>query len=347
MPDGDRSALDYGKATSRRAADEPLERLKEAGRRVLAKYNRALSSAAYLPPGPTTFTGIVSYGDIDPRALPAARVDTRYNFVAGNYLVAPHILTGDPVVVLYYVAYHMRNKRNDWLIGPESIEEFVTHAATYEWLALLVEYARTTDNQPLLDRLTEAHGAAEEGKTILERLVEIYQARRGRKPTRGGSAVSLVADLVLTATGAGLAVAGGRERRRREEAMVRLIEGAKELGIEPFVVQRGEQLDIGPGPHQVHTVRFRTVFIDVENVEARVDARRNVVEYCERRLDEIDDIPPTRTVRRRFEWIRETLEEEIELLEAGGHGMVRPGGTVNIYWLLNIDSTARDVIEGG
>lgn len=346
MPDSNSSALEAGEATSRRAADEPLARVKEAGRNVLARYDQALRPGAYLPAGPTTFAGIVPYEEINPRSLPPARVVTRYNFIAGNYLIAPHVLTGEPVAVLYYKAYRTKVGRNEWVIGPDSIEEFRTNANIYEWLAMLLEYADTTNNQALLNRLSAVHETAEEGKTIVERLQKIYESRRGRKPTRRGSAVSLLADLVLSAGEAGLAVARGRERKRHEEAMVRLTEGAKDLGIEPFVVHRGEQLDIGPGPHQVHTVRFRTVFIDVRNIEARVEARKNVLRYCESRLNELDDIRPNRIIRKRFKWIRDTLEKEIELLEQGGHGMVRPGGEVNIYWLLNIDSTAREMIEG-
>jgi hypothetical protein len=341
MPEPDRSPVEYPNITSLRSIDEPAARVGEFAERILA-WGKEVTS---LPVGPTTIAGITPYEEVNPRTLPSTGADSRLNFRAGNYLVVPQILNTEPLSVLYYTAYLLSAEKTEWLIGPDSVDEFVRNAETYEWLALLLAYAKTADNRELRERLTAVQDAAKEGKTILERLQEMYRARRGHTPTRAGSTVSLLADLVLNAAGAGLVIAGQRERKQRERAMVRLIEGAKRLGIEPFVVHHGEQLNIGSDGNQYHTVRFRTVFIDVDDVEARVEARKNVIGYCKQRLEEIDDIPPTRIIRKRFKWIRDTLEIEVGLLEADAPEMVPPGGDVNIYWLLNIDSTAKEMTQ--
>lgn len=347
-------ATDSDEESSQEVIDEPAEHINEAGRKAVEGYNRVLQSP--LVPGPTTFSGIVPYEAVNLQSLPPTEPDIQYNFIAGNYLVAPHILETHPGVVyythpesvIYYIAYRLAAERAEWIIGPDSIDEFVAHTDTFEWLALLLEYAKTTNNQALLEQLTKAHKVTEEAKSLVDGLVELYQARKGRKPTPGGSAVSLLIDVVLTGAGIGLAIKGSRERKRQERALVKLIEGSKNLGIEPFF-EAWEQLDYdtapGGGGREYHRTKYRLIFIDAENTEARITAREKVIEYCERQLEKLADIRRNRDVRERFKWIRETLQGEINALNEHGHNAVRPGGNVNIYGILNIHSTAREVIN--
>lgn len=295
-------------------------------------------------PAPTTFAGaeLAEKTDVlSSQFIPLVQ----HGINAGYYFLMPYGSPGDPPIVAYYVAMHSSPFRNVWRVGPDSdsVRYFIRNADAYELVQLMVDWARTTNNEAHLEQLSATHDVAESGKSLTDRLLEISRARRGRKPSRGGSAVSLVADLALDVAGGVLEIQKGRDRERQHEAMVRLIEGARELGVETLIeVSHELQYDHRGGQRWV--VKKRPVFIDVEDVDGRVAARQDLIDHCEWRLRMLDDRVHS-SKKEGYESIRDQLKEEIDLLKTVGHESVGPGGLINIYWLLSITSTAEEVIE--
>jgi hypothetical protein len=68
----------------------------------------------------------------------AARVRIADLFHSGPYLIAPNVTSNEqnPEIV-FYIAYHEARQQNEWVIGPDSIQDFINNVALYDGAATI------------------------------------------------------------------------------------------------------------------------------------------------------------------------------------------------------------------
>jgi hypothetical protein len=88
------------------------------------------------------------------------------------YLVAPHfdLTTPEPTVV-YYIAFNSAAKRNEWVVGPDSVHAFLNDAGGYERMSRLYYQLTPNGSQPAPHvveamRMTEAAMRGELGEAV-------------------------------------------------------------------------------------------------------------------------------------------------------------------------------------
>jgi RHS repeat-associated protein len=212
-----------------------------------------------------------------------------------------------------------------------------------KFLKLLQEFAKETSNRQLLKRLglvPEAIEAIEKGKDITEKLAELRSTRVGRRPSRRGSGASLIIDALLEIANTAGNIAAAHISIQKEEALIDLIEGAKELGIEPYLIMSRVKTT------GVTEINKFFAFISPENKQARMEYRRRLGKFFQTLIDVEEErgrgIFSASGSRWReqktkeYQSIQAAIEKEISFLKRGKY--VKPGGHVNIYKYLGIHS---------
>jgi RHS repeat-associated protein len=206
-----------------------------------------------------------------------------------------------------------------------------------KFLKLLQEFAKETSNRQLLKRLglvPEAIEAIEKGKDITEKLAELRSTRVGRRPSRRGSGASLIIDALLEIANTAGNIAAAHISIQKEEALIDLIEGAKELGIEPYLIMSRVKTT------GVTEINKFFAFISPENKQARMEYRRRLGKFFQTLIDVEEERASgsrwSEQKTKEYQSIQAAIEKEISFLKRGKY--VKAGGRVNIYKYLGIHS---------
>lgn len=102
---------------------------------VTGRIQRQAADAGARPPiAANAYSGIDLYYMV--AALPYSEFsDTQYLIHAGDYILGPNMLRTDPPTVAYYLAYRRSGRRNEWVVGPASVDRFVRDVENYERIA--------------------------------------------------------------------------------------------------------------------------------------------------------------------------------------------------------------------